>query len=87
MPELTRQAKKENIRIQIVGDRSLLTEVCRKSIERAERMTAELTSMTAILAIGYGGQEEIARAVQELAITKEDLTEVSASDILSVLET
>lgn len=43
--------------------------------------------MTVILAVGYGGQEEIARAVRELAITGRDLTKIEASDIYSVLET
>jgi undecaprenyl diphosphate synthase len=43
--------------------------------------------MTVILAIGYGGQEEIARAVCDLARTGKDMTQVIREDILSVLET
>jgi undecaprenyl diphosphate synthase len=43
--------------------------------------------MTVIFAIGYGGQEEIARAVCDLARTGADMTQVTRTDILSHLET
>ena len=43
--------------------------------------------MQCVFAIGYGGQEEIARAVCELAKTGADMTEVSRDDILAHLET
>jgi undecaprenyl diphosphate synthase len=43
--------------------------------------------MTVILAIGYGGQEEIARAVCALAKTGKDMTQVTREDIVSSLET
>ena len=35
-------------------------------MQKAETMTEKNISMTAIIAIGYGGQEEIARAVNKV---------------------
>jgi len=43
--------------------------------------------MQAIFAIGYGGQEEITRAVQELARSGHDMAHIQREDILSVLDT
>lgn len=43
--------------------------------------------MQCVFAIGYGGQEEIARAVCTLAKTGKDMTQVTREDILSSLET
>ncbi len=54
---------------------------------KAEKMTEKNTAMTALIAIGYGGQEEIARAVRSLAKTGKDMTEITQIDIQSHLET
>lgn len=43
--------------------------------------------MQCIFAIGYGGQEEIARAVSTLAKSGKDMTHVTREDILASLET
>jgi undecaprenyl diphosphate synthase len=52
--DLAKDAMKENIRIICIGNRSLLPDSCVKNMEKAESMTAENTTMTAIIAIGYG---------------------------------
>jgi undecaprenyl diphosphate synthase len=36
-------------------------------MQKAEEMTKDNIKMTAIIAIGYGGQEEVVRAVRSLA--------------------
>jgi undecaprenyl diphosphate synthase len=87
LPNLARQAMKENLRIQVVGDRDLLTQSCIRAIEKAEVLTQKNTGMTVILAIWYGWQEEIVRAIRKLACTWRDLTQVVTADIHAVLET
>ena len=54
---------------------------------RAEKETENNTKMQCVFAIGYGGQEEIARAVVELAKSGADMTRVTREDILTHLET
>jgi undecaprenyl diphosphate synthase len=56
-------------------------------MEKAEHMTEGGSAMIAIIAIGYGGQEEIARAIRSLAMTDVDMTSVTQKDILVHLET
>lgn len=43
--------------------------------------------MTAIIAIGYGGQEEIARAVNKVIREVRPGTKITSEDILQHLET
>jgi undecaprenyl pyrophosphate synthase len=43
--------------------------------------------MKCVFAIGYGGQDEIARAVCDLAKTGTDMTQVTRKDILAHIET
>ncbi len=50
-------------------------------------MTQENSSMTAILAIGYGGQDEIVRAVQNLIKEGIAESEVTQERILEKLDT
>ncbi len=84
---LIEQSNTKNIRLYFVGDRSLLRSDCVETIERAELATQKNTKMDCIFAIGYGGQEEIARAVSALAKTGKDMTQVTRDDILVSLET
>lgn len=84
---LITQSQEKNIRLFFVGDRRLLRRDCLAAIEKAERETENNTGMKAIFAIGYGGQEEIARAVSDLAKSGKDMTNVTREDIFSYLET
>ncbi len=85
--DLAKDANKNNIRIVCIGDRELLPEKCRKNIEKAEKITKNNNEMTAIIAIGYGWQEEIVRAIRSLAQTGQDMTGVTTEDISSHIET
>ncbi len=85
--DLAKDANKNNIRIVCIGDRELLPEKCRKNIEKAEKITKNNNEMTVIIAVGYGWQEEIARAVRALAQTRKDMTGVTLEDISSYVET
>ena len=70
-----------------VGDRALVPEKCRDNMLKAERMTENNTDMTAIIAIWYGWQEEIARAVRSLAHTRQDMLHITIEDIWAHIET
>lgn len=87
MVDLVERVMPKNIRLHFVGDRRLLREDCQKSLHEAEKMTEKNTGMRVIVAIGYGGQEEIARAVCELAKSGADMTKITRDDIFAHLET
>ena len=53
-------------RIRSVGRRDLLPDQTRESIERVEQATAHHSSGELIIAVGYGGREEIVDAVQRM---------------------
>lgn len=81
------KAQDNNIRLHFVGDRTLLRADCREIISEAEEVTKNNSAMNVIFALGYGGQEEIARAVQSLARSGADMTKVTREDIFAHLET
>lgn len=85
--KLITQANEKNVRLHFVGDRRLLREDCAAAIERAEIATENNTKMHVVFAIGYGGQEEIARAVCDLAKEGRDMQNITREDISSCLET
>ncbi len=85
--DIAKAATKENIRIICIGDRSLLPDRCVKNMKKAELMTENNSAMTAIIAIGYGGQEEIARAVTALMADIWKVDTITTDDILWYLET
>lgn len=87
MSDLVEKVMPRNIKLQFVGDKNLLRADCRKEIEMAESETTKNTGMVVIIAIGYGGQEEIARGIQKLAREGFDLTKVKREDILSAIDT
>lgn len=57
----------KNVRLLMIGDRSSFESDIIDLIEEAERMTAENTGLTLILALSYGGRQEIAAAVSAIA--------------------
>ncbi len=63
----TAELHKNNVRIRIIGDRSRLARDIVQLIEQAEKTTAGNTGLTAVLALSYGGRQDIAQAAQALA--------------------
>ena len=55
------------VRIRVIGDRTLLSGDVTKSIEYAEEKTKNYSEYHLTLAIGYGGREEIIKAIKEIA--------------------
>lgn len=56
-----------DIRLRAIGDRSRLPAAIRELLERNEALTAQNTGMDLILAISYGGRDEIVHAAKALA--------------------
>lgn len=68
-----KDAKKNNIRFRVLGDKKGLPKDLQEKIDTLEVTTAEKTGMTVNLAINYGGRDEIVRACNRmLAFIKEN---------------
>ncbi|MBR6873581.1 MAG: isoprenyl transferase [Ruminococcus sp.] len=57
----------ENVRIRFIGDRTKLSYSLRKRMEQSERESLNNTAMTLVIAINYGGRDEITNAVRTIA--------------------
>jgi tritrans,polycis-undecaprenyl-diphosphate synthase [geranylgeranyl-diphosphate specific] len=60
------RVRKYRIRVQMVGDRSLLPEDLRIAIEAAEEATKNYDGFTLSVALAYGGRNEIVLAAREI---------------------
>lgn len=58
----------KNIRFRVIGERSRLPSDARMAAELLEDATRDNRSMQLIIALGYGGREEIAFAARALAV-------------------
>lgn len=58
---------KNDVRLHVIGDRSRLDDDIRTMIEQAEAQTAQNTGLDLILALSYGGRQEILAATRALA--------------------
>lgn len=58
----------ENIRVMFIGDRTLLSPSLQKKMKSVEEDSKDFDSMTLVLAINYGGQDEITRAVRDISL-------------------
>jgi tritrans,polycis-undecaprenyl-diphosphate synthase [geranylgeranyl-diphosphate specific] len=58
---------RHRIRVKVLGQRELLPEGLRKTIEYAEDRTKDYDSYFFNLAVGYGGREEIIQAIRRIA--------------------
>ena len=81
--------KKNSIRVKVLGDIKGLPDDVQFEIEKAESETQDFTGLTVILAINYGGRDEIKRAVKKIIqdnITAENLTEADISSRFDIPE-
>lgn len=76
------RAKKNNVRIRMIGDRRRFPEDIIKSIGTLEEETKDNTGMTFVMAANYGGRDEIRRAAMRYAdavkagsVPQDELTE------------
>lgn len=73
---------KNNIRLNIIGDKSGFSESLQKRIAESEDLTSNNTGLLLNIAANYGGYWDITQAAQKLAV-KVKLGEISLSDITS----
>jgi len=64
--EEAKTINENNIRMQIIGDRSAFTEKLQSRIAEVESLTENNTGMTLSIAANYGGRWDIIQAVQKL---------------------
>lgn len=55
------------IRLRVIGDRTRLTDSVIAALNETETITADGTKLTLVLALSYGGRDEILRAAKKLA--------------------
>lgn len=87
---LTR-AKKNNMSVRVIGDKSGLDEDIQKSIATLEEATKDFDGLHFTIAINYGGRDEIVRAVknygQKVASGEMKAEDLNESLLSSMLDT
>ena len=76
---------KKDIKIKHIGELSPFPEDLKKELTKAENQTENNETLTMTLALNYGGQDEITRAVNKLL--KENKMEITYKDISQNLDT
>lgn len=79
--------KKNGIRIKQIGDLTGLPEDVQKEIINAEKDTEHFSGTTCILAINYGGRDEIVRAVKKIIKQNKKSEEITEELISLSLDT
>ena len=67
MVRLLKIASANNVRVRMIGDRSRFEKDIIEGINRLESETKENTGLTFVIAVNYGGRDEITRAAKKLA--------------------
>lgn len=85
------ELNKNKVRIRTIGDISMLPERSREALKKALKLTESNDGLNLILALNYGGRDEIVRAFGKIACKIKDnelkCDEVSPSVIESFLDT
>ena len=74
----------ENIRVRFIGDRTRLSENLQRKMASVEEDSKDFDSMTLVLAINYGGRDEICHAAKTLAqqVKEGKLEEIPPVDLV-----
>ena len=78
--------RENRVRIRHAGDRDGLPRDIAEEIASAEADTRDFEGMQVILALNYGGRDEILRALRRLATGGADMTALSEGDVASCLD-
>ena len=89
LKKLQVKSAENNVRCIIIGDKSRLDDDLNKTIDELETSSKNNTGMTFVIAINYGGRDEITRSVKKIAlevlagkIGPDEITEDMISDHL-----
>ena len=77
--EEARSIHENNIRMQIIGDRSAFSEKLQARIAEVETLTANNTGMTLSIAANYGGRWDITQAVKKIVAAGIKADEITPS--------
>ena len=64
----TAELHRNNIRIQMIGERDAFADDVMELIENAEKLTKDNDGLYLTIALNYGGRDEIVRAASEMAL-------------------
>lgn len=67
MVRLLKIASANNVRVKMIGDRTRFDQDIIDGINRLEQETKDNTGLTFVIAVNYGGRDELTRAVRKLA--------------------
>ncbi len=83
------QYSKDNVRLMFIGDKSRFPEKLRLKMEELEKKSENFDAMTVIMAMNYGGRDDIVRAaaraaalVRDRSITPEQIDESLISSLI-----
>ncbi|MCI5474480.1 MAG: polyprenyl diphosphate synthase [Spirochaetia bacterium] len=79
--------KENKIRIEHIGDITALPMDVQTEIKNAKNDTKDFTGTTVLLAINYGGKDEIIRGIKKLAAQKKDFYSITEQDLSLALDT
>ncbi len=89
LDEYSKRADSENIKVNIIGSRTGLSEKMENSIEKCMERTKDNTGIIFNIALNYGGRDELLHAIKSIAnqikenqIEIEQITEKTISDNL-----
>lgn len=89
MKNCQKTAKKNNMKVRVIGDKSGLSEPIQRDIAALEEATKEYDGLQFTIALNYGGRDELVRTVKKIAhavkdgeIDPEDITEELVSKYL-----
>ena len=74
------QYENENIRLRFIGDRDGLPQTLSDKMKHYEELSENRTGLTVIIAINYGGHDELCRAAKKMLLSAKDGF-ISESDI------
>lgn len=91
MVRLLKIASANNVRVKMIGEKSRFAPDIIDGIDKLEDGTKDNTGMTFIIAINYGGRDEIVRAARKLAMdyqkSGKDVSQVDEEEFASYLDT
>lgn len=67
MKDCIKKSKKNNMRVKVIGDVTKLDAELQESIANLEKASANNTGITFVVALNYGGRDEIVRASRKIA--------------------
>jgi len=62
-----KELERNNMRFRVIGGKAPVPEYLQKKIERSEELTRKNTGVTVVLALNYGGRQEIVEAAKKFA--------------------